>query len=157
MFYYETVGKSYRRLLHREGFVLQVDLHPVESYAAAAPRARWLVELPRAWSLSSCCRVTELRGPLQRCAVKAKAGDKGEGCIEIKGAFPGGGGKPCAPSREPAAEASGLANFRLRLTTAVSAEDFQRGYCLTGTVERGVDGAPEMTTTHFAVVKRKGY
>lgn len=47
-------------------------------------------------------------------------------------------------------------DFRLSLTTDVSNTDFHAGYSMTGTVERGSkDG--HMETTHYAMIKRKGY
>jgi len=39
----------------------------------------------------------------------------------------------------------------------VSNTDFQLGYCMTGTLERGDRKAGSMEMTHYAMVKRKGY
>ena len=46
-------------------------------------------------------------------------------------------------------------NFQLTLTSHVSAEDFQMGYSMTGTVERSQDKYTGFQTTHMAFVRRK--
>jgi hypothetical protein len=45
-------------------------------------------------------------------------------------------------------------DFRMVLTTNVSQADFQMGYCVTGTLERGKG---DLQLTHYAMVKRRGY
>ena len=49
-------------------------------------------------------------------------------------------------------------DFKLSLSTNVSNADFQLGYCMTGTLDRGcrADGR-SMEMTHYAMIKRKGY
>ena len=65
--------------------------------------------------------------------------DKGNGTTVITGRFKG---HVTAP------------DFRMVLTTNVSNADFQMGYCVTGTLERGKG---ELQLTHYAMVKRRGY
>jgi hypothetical protein len=48
-------------------------------------------------------------------------------------------------------------DFKLILTTDVTNADFQLGYCMTGTLERGDRKSGNMELTHYAMVKRKGY
>jgi len=55
------------------------------------------------------------------------------------------------------AEAVADPDFKLSLSTNVSNADFQLGYCMTGTLERGCRAAGHMEMTHFAMIKRKGY
>jgi hypothetical protein len=46
----------------------------------------------------------------------------------------------------------------MNLTSNVSNEDFQQGYCVTGTLERGSKKHDKgMILTHYAMIKRKGY
>jgi len=49
------------------------------------------------------------------------------------------------------------ADFKLSLSTNVSNADFQLGYCMTGTLERGCRADGRMEMTHYAMIKRKGY
>ena len=48
-------------------------------------------------------------------------------------------------------------DFKLSLSTNVSNADFQLGYCMTGTLERGCRADGRMEMTHYAMIKRKGY
>lgn len=48
-------------------------------------------------------------------------------------------------------------DFKLTLTTNVSNADFQMGYSITGTLERGDRKKGGLEMTHFAMIKRKGY
>ena len=48
-------------------------------------------------------------------------------------------------------------DFKLSLSTSVSNADFQLGYCMTGTLERGCRADGRMEMTHYAMIKRKGY
>ena len=48
-------------------------------------------------------------------------------------------------------------DFKLILTTNVSNADFQLGYSMTGTLERGNRKEGIMEMTHYAMIKRKGY
>ena len=48
-------------------------------------------------------------------------------------------------------------DFRLFLSTNVSNTDFQLGYSMTGTLERGDKKQGKLEMTHYAMIKRKGY
>ena len=48
-------------------------------------------------------------------------------------------------------------DFKLSLSTNVSNADFQLGYCMTGTLERGCHVGGQLEMTHYAMIKRKGY
>lgn len=49
-------------------------------------------------------------------------------------------------------------DFKMHLTSNVSNADFQLGYCVTGTLERGSKKAEKgLNLTHYAMIKRKGY
>jgi hypothetical protein len=48
-------------------------------------------------------------------------------------------------------------DFKLVLNTNVSNADFQLGYCMTGTLERGCRKEGRWEMTHYAMIKRKGY
>ena len=74
-------------------------------------------------------------------STKARMHDTGNGVMTISGHFKSG--------VDP--------YFRLTLTSNVSQADFQMGYSLTGTLERGEKKASKMEMTHFAMIKRRGY
>ena len=76
-----------------------------------------------------------------RIATKGKMSDLGNGSMTIVGKFKG--------QADP--------DFKLTLTTNVSNTDFQLGYSITGTLERGDRKKEKMEMTHFAMIKRKGY
>jgi len=54
-------------------------------------------------------------------------------------------------------DAAAADDFKLSLSTNVSNADFQLGYCMTGTLERGRRADGRMEMTHYAMIKRKGY
>ena len=68
--------------------------------------------------------------------------DAGNGTVYVLGVFP----KSC-PSSEP--------HFKLSLTGNISAADFNLGYLMTGTLERGQASVKSsLQLTHFAVIRR---
>jgi len=58
--------------------------------------------------------------------------------------------------KEDAAVVDGR-DFKLTLSTDVTNADFQLGYCMTGTLERGDRKTGGLEMSHYAMVKRKGY
>lgn len=44
--------------------------------------------------------------------------------------------------------------LQLYLSSNISITDYNMGYCLTGTLERGCNRTNQFQTTHFAVVRR---
>ena len=78
-----------------------------------------------------------------------------DGSVHVVGKFKemtrGGGGEGGD------GEASETPEFKLSLNTDVSNADFQMGYSMTGTLERGCRKEGRMEMTHYAMIKRKGY
>jgi len=74
------------------------------------------------------------------------------GDFYVVGRFHHDDAKPCC-----AAATSADPDFKLSLSTNVSNADFQLGYCMTGTLERGCRADGRMEMTHYAMIKRKGY
>ena len=81
------------------------------------------------------------------------------GCVSVVGKLPlsyntpGGAG----PSSGGSTQSASSLDFRLSLSTNVSNADFQLGYSMTGTLERGSRREGRMDMTHYAMIKRKGY
>nr|KAG5714691.1 hypothetical protein BaRGS_000179 [Batillaria attramentaria] len=136
LFYYETRGKCCRKVFSYHGYPARVLLFPYEGWAQPALITYWL--LKKTWWSRSSCKVIEVTGS-RKLTAKAKMHDKGNGTTVITGKFKG---HPPSP------------DFRMVLTTNVSNADFQMGYCVTGTLERGKG---ELQLTHYAMVKRRGY
>lgn len=138
LFYYETRGKNCHKLLRYEGCPNKVLLFPFEGWAQPAVSSYWLIKLP--WWSRRRCKIVEVCGS-KKTSTKAKVVYTGNGDMAVVGKF--------KKSMEP--------DFKLCLTTNVSNADFQLGYSMTGSLERGnrKDGTMEMT--HHAMIKRKGY
>ncbi|KAK0080826.1 hypothetical protein PV325_013275 [Microctonus aethiopoides] len=49
------------------------------------------------------------------------------------------------------------ADFKLYLTSNVTSSDFNMGYSMTGTLERGCKKTNTFQMTHFAVIRRRDY
>ena len=137
LFYYETRGKCCRKVFSYHGYPARVLLFPYEGWAQPALITYWL--LKKSWWSRSTCKIIEITGSRKNTA-KAKMQDKGNGTTVITGRFKGH--QVASP------------DFRMVLTTNVSNADFQMGYCVTGTLERGKG---ELQLTHYAMVKRRGY
>lgn len=184
LFYYETRGKNFKKLISYEGIPFRVSLFPNEEVGSSL-NSYWIVKIP--WWRKTTAKILEVSGGHYRYA-NAKVINEGNGNILIKGQFKlennkskfkqlleyvNSPGKDEKLSSLPVVEAvtpTRVGNFkrissevqpdyfRLHLTTHVSNEDFHLGYSMTGTLEQGVDKAEEgMYLSHFAVVKRKGY
>lgn len=138
LFYYESRGKCARRLLRHDGRTSRVLLFPYEGWAQPASLSYWL--LKTRWWCRSRCQVVELCGNRKSTTV-AKMADTGGSGVCIVGKFKG--------AAQP--------DFKLNLSTSVSGADFQLGYSMTGTLERGCRREGRMEMTHFAMIKRKGY
>ncbi|KAL0275059.1 UNVERIFIED_CONTAM: hypothetical protein PYX00_003040 [Menopon gallinae] len=48
-------------------------------------------------------------------------------------------------------------DFKLYLTSHISTADFNMGYSMTGTLERGNKSSNSFQMTHFAVIRRRDY
>jgi len=178
LFYYENRGRAARRILRHDSTLLggggwrwtgsrstlpggsagdgaaaaadgggcRVLLYPDEGWARPAALSSWLLQ--SVWWSRSRCRVVELCGTRRATAVgkiSAAAGN-GNHVMTIVGKF-----------KEDAAATAEGRDFKLTLSTDVSNADFQLGYCMTGTLERGDRKSGCMEMTHYAMVKRKGY
>lgn len=186
LFYYETRGRDFKKLISYEGMPFRVSLFPNEDVGWAL-NSYWIVKIP--WWRKSTAKILEVSGGHYRFA-HAKVVNKGHGNITIKGQFKNSNSisqfkqlleyaanqttdeklssllptMPTSPIRRGNFKRilSEIPNdyFRLYLTTSVSIEDFHLGYSMTGTLEQGtcIDKSAEcMQRSHLAVVKRKGY
>jgi len=160
----------------------RVMLYPDEGWARPAGLSYLLLQ-PVWWSRTRC-RVLELSGTRRWTAVARMSVSAGNGShVIVVGKFKEVTGSAAAPSSSttaashtttesspastsgPSTMATGfdVANggigryFKLTLSTDVSNADFQLGYCMTGTMERGDRKSAVMEMTHYAMVKRKGY
>lgn len=138
LFYYENRGKCCRKVFNYEGYPTRVMLFPYEGWAHPVPVTYWT--LKTYWWNRSRCKIVEVSGTKRR-STKGKMADKGSGAMVISGKFKN------TPSPD----------FRMTLTTNISNEDFQLGYCVTGTLERGDKKKGDLQLAQFAMVKRRGY
>ncbi|CAI9721910.1 Hypothetical predicted protein [Octopus vulgaris] len=138
LFYYESRGKCCRKVFSYEGYPTKVLLYPYEGWAQPAMISYWL--LKTYWWSRTRCKIVEVTGT-KKMATRGKMIDKGNGVMWITGKF--------KETINP--------DFKMALTTNVSNSDFQLGYSVTGTLERGDKRKGEFQLTHYAMVKRKGY
>ena len=138
LFYYESRGKCCRKLFSYHGYPAKVLLFPYEGWAQPALVTYWILKT-YFWSRSKC-KIVEVSGSTKR-TTKGKMTDKGKDAMLITGRF--------KDARNP--------DFRMTLTSNVSNADFQQGYCVTGTLDRGDKRKNEYQLTHYAMVRRKGY
>ena len=140
LFYYESRGKCCRKILAYDGYPTKVLLFPYEGWARPAALSYWILKTP--WWSRKRCKIVEVVGS-KKWSTKAKMSDHGNGNMTVTGKFKN------REMRDP--------DFKLTLTTNVSNTDFQMGYSITGTLERGDRRNGCMEMTHFAMIKRKGY
>ncbi|XP_046988660.1 uncharacterized protein LOC124594335 [Schistocerca americana] len=120
-------------------WLIDVLLFPEEGWARSASSSYWT--LTPAWWSRSRCKVVEVAGT-RRYSAQAKMVDTGSGSLYIIGTF-----KRVSPDPD----------FKLYLTSSVSPSDFNMGYSMTGTLERGCRSSNTFQTTHFAVIRRHDY
>ncbi|XP_014678999.1 PREDICTED: uncharacterized protein LOC106818840 [Priapulus caudatus] len=137
IFYYENHGKCCRKILNYVGTPSKVLLYPDEGYVSSHQNAYWLLKTP--WWNRNRCKIVEVCGN-RRTKTRAKVYDNGHGMMYIRGRFRGKTDEP---------------DFLLCLTSKVSDEDFQLGYTMTGTLERGDVASGKFNLTHYAMIKRK--
>ncbi|KAL6260701.1 hypothetical protein P5V15_008224 [Pogonomyrmex californicus] len=80
--------------------------------------------------------------PRHKYSTQAKMVDTGTGTLYIIGSFK-------RMTTDP--------DFKLYLTSNVSSSDFNMGYSMTGTLERGCKKTNSFQMTHFAVIRRRDY
>ena len=140
LYYYEIRGKNCHRVLKYDGHPSKVLLFPYEGWARPACVTYWVLDMP--WWSRKRCNIVEICGT-NKTKTKAKIVSSKNGNMCIVGKF-------------KKANVTGQ-DFKLSLTTNVSNGDFQLGYCMTGTLERGDKRADKWEMTHYAMIKRKGY
>lgn len=189
--YFESRGKSCKKLLKFNGNSNKILLYPEEGWARTASSSYWTIT--PCWWQPNRCRIVECAGT-QRQATKARMLPmEQQGSLLIAGHFRrppttatggaatpatatpqvargrGGGGGAVATgnegggnsnsnSRAQSKSKSQLAyndEFKLYLTSNISMEDYNMGYCLTGFVERRCQQTNTFQMTHFAVIKRQ--
>ncbi|KAH8234351.1 hypothetical protein KR038_008089 [Drosophila bunnanda] len=193
--YFESRGKSCKKLLKFNGNSNKILLYPEEGWARTASSSYWTIT--PCWWQPNRCRIVECSGT-QRRATKARmlpleqqgslliaghfrrttpAPGAGTGPAGATGAAPGSQAAPTPTPATPAATAAAAAaairtramgggcdkslaaawndEFKLYLTSNISMEDYNMGYCLTGFVERRCQVTNTFQMTHFAVIKRQ--
>eukprot|EP00099_Drosophila_melanogaster_P020430 NP_611899.1 uncharacterized protein Dmel_CG30419 [Drosophila melanogaster] len=182
--YFESRGKSCKKLLKFNGNSNKILLYPEEGWARTASSSYWTIT-PCFWQPNRC-RIVECSGT-QRRATKARMLPlEQQGSLLIAGHFrrttaggggaasPAGGGASgngsVAATPTPAIPADAIRTgstgcdksqpawndeFKLYLTSNISMEDYNMGYCLTGFVERRCQVTNTFQMTHFAVIKRQ--
>ncbi|XP_077284462.1 uncharacterized protein LOC143910003 [Arctopsyche grandis] len=138
-FYTDSRGKCCKKLLKHSGHPNKVLLFPEEGWARSASSSYWTLQ-PSWWSRTRC-KVVEVAGT-RRHSTHAKMVDNGAGAIYIVGSFK-------RMTIDP--------DFKLYLTSNVTAADFNMGYSMTGTLERGCKKTNTFQMTHFAVIRRKDF
>ncbi|XP_071439155.1 uncharacterized protein [Hetaerina americana] len=132
----ESHVKCCRKMLRPGGSPSKVLLFPEEGWARSASSSYWT--LSPAWWSHSRCKVVEVAGT-RRYSTQAKMVDNGTGTLFIVGSFK-------RMVTDP--------DFKLYLTSNVTNSDFNMGYSMTGTLERGSKEANSFQMTHFAVIRR---
>ncbi|EDW10824.2 uncharacterized protein Dmoj_GI18347 [Drosophila mojavensis] len=177
--YFESRGKSCKKLLKFNGHSNKILLYPEEGWARTASSSYWTIT--PCWWQPNRCRIVECAGT-QRQATKARMLPMNQqGSLLIAGHFRrttaaaaaaavgaaagaisrggGGGAATAGPNSSSQSKSkSQLAyndEFKLYLTSNISMEDYNMGYCLTGFVERRCQLTNTFQMTHFAVIKRQ--
>ncbi|KAH8401059.1 hypothetical protein KR009_002765 [Drosophila setifemur] len=185
--YFESRGKSCKKLLKFNGNSNKILLYPEEGWARTASSSYWTIT--PCWWQPNRCRIVECSGT-QRRATKARMLPlEQQGSLLIAGHFrrttaTGGGAAAvgsgfgavaatpthatlATPATNAVAAAAGATmrcdksrpagsdEFKLYLTSNISMEDYNMGYCLTGFVERRCQVTNTFQMTHFAVIKRQ--
>ncbi|XP_034650848.1 uncharacterized protein LOC117890219 [Drosophila subobscura] len=192
--YFESRGKSCKKLLKFNGNSNKILLYPEEGWARTASSSYWTIT--PCWWQPNRCRIVECAGT-QRRATKARMLPlEQQGSLLIAGHFghrstvplatgaTATSGSVAATPTTAATATAGAApaaagattggssqitsnggchksqpawndEFKLYLTSNISMEDYNMGYCLTGFVERRCQLTNTFQMTHFAVIKRQ--
>ncbi|XP_065368740.1 sericin-2 [Calliphora vicina] len=184
--YFESRGKSCKKLLKFNGNSNKILLYPEEGWARTASSSYWTIT--PCWWQPNRCRIEEFAGT-QRQVTKAKMVPlEQKGSLLIVGHFrsknsssSSSASSMSASSTTAAAAAAAAASssssstttsttttlcsplasskdndeFKLYLSSNISMEDYNMGYCLTGFVERRCQQTNTFQMTHFAVIKRQ--
>lgn len=115
----------------------QILLYPEEGWARSAVTSHWIIT-PCKWQPNRY-KIEEFIAS-QRHKTKAKMVRIDKSSFLIVGTFK---------------EKKYDADFKLYLSSNISVEDYNMGYCLTGFVERLCPQTKTFQMTHFAVIKRQ--
>ncbi|XP_054265595.1 uncharacterized protein LOC128991183 [Macrosteles quadrilineatus] len=116
----------------------KVLLYPEEGWARSAMSSYWILA-PCWWSWSRC-KVIEVTGT-RRFTTKAQM-ISSDHSLCIIGSFK-------KMNIDP--------DFKLSLTSNVTMADFNMGYMMTGSLERGHKKKNSYQTTHFAIIQRTDF
>ncbi|KNC30990.1 hypothetical protein FF38_08840 [Lucilia cuprina] len=156
----------------------RILLYPEEGWARTASSSYWTIT--PCWWQPNRCRIEEFAGT-QRQVTKAKMVPlEQKGSLLIVGHFrsKNSSSSSTASSMSAAASTTSAAStttsttttlcsplasssskdndeFKLYLSSNISMEDYNMGYCLTGFVERRCQQTNTFQMTHFAVIKRQ--
>ncbi|XP_037952868.1 uncharacterized protein DDB_G0287625, partial [Teleopsis dalmanni] len=154
----------------------QILLYPEEGWARTASSSYWTIT--PCWWQPNRCRIEEFAGT-QRHSTKAKMVPlEQKGSLLIAGNFRSNNSKNSPNSTNNTSHtnsnnsnnsnhnsSNGSRNsnrkdkdtdeFKLYLSSNISMEDYNMGYCLTGFVERRCQQTNTFQMTHFAVIKRQ--
>ncbi|XP_073847900.1 uncharacterized protein [Musca autumnalis] len=179
--YFESRGKSCKKLLKFNGNSNKILLYPEEGWARTASSSYWTIT--PCWWQPNRCRIEEFAGT-QRRVTKAKmvpleqkgsllivghfrskdsstASSSNSGALSTYSTTSSTSSSGRSPSAAAAASSSAAAHskdndeFKLYLSSNISMEDYNMGYCLTGFVERRCQQTNTFQMTHFAVIKRQ--
>ncbi|XP_035444205.1 uncharacterized protein LOC118272021 [Spodoptera frugiperda] len=132
----DTRGLCCAKLLRKNGKPKKVLMFPEEGWARSASSSYWTLQ--PCWWRRSRCKVVEVAGT-RRHSTHARMVISGANAVYIVGTFKHMGTD---------------ADFKLYLTTNVTQADFNMGYTMTGTLERGSRSSNTFQMTHFAVLRR---
>ncbi|KAG7312201.1 hypothetical protein JYU34_001669 [Plutella xylostella] len=132
----DTRGLCCAKLLRKNGKPKKVLLFPEEGWARSASSSYWTLQ--PSWWRRERCKVVEVAGT-RRHSTHARMVASGGNAVHVVGTFKHMGTD---------------ADFKLYLTTNVTQADFNMGYTMTGTLERGCRSTNTFQVTHFAVLRR---
>ena len=155
LFYHENRGNACKKLLQHDGYPTKILLYPYEGWAHPASITYWVLKTP--WWSRTRCKIIEVTGSKKRKGHGKMCELDTEGSMVITGKFKQTDKKKNIVGGAGVKDINGR-DFKLLLSSDVSNADFQMGYSMTGTLERGSKkGQGHMEMTHFAMIKRKGY
>ncbi|VDN12805.1 unnamed protein product [Dibothriocephalus latus] len=145
LFYYEHLGQRCDQLIQVNDRRIVVELYALEGVTTTVPCTRWELRFP--WFTCRFCTVVKFCGATRTFRTRGKVMcTKNDGALFVTGKF-----------KDDVEGTQGNPDFCIFLTSNVSQRDFHAGYILTGTLQRGAKSRNIWETTHFAMVRRKGY
>ncbi|XP_061399910.1 uncharacterized protein LOC133335616 [Musca vetustissima] len=177
--YFESRGKSCKKLLKFNGNSNKILLYPEEGWARTASSSYWTIT--PCWWQPNRCRIEEFAGTQRRVTKAKMVSLEQKGSLLIVGHFrskdsssssaasnsgalstysttsstSSSGRSPSTAAAAASAHSKDNDEFKLYLSSNISMEDYNMGYCLTGFVERRCQQTNTFQMTHFAVIKRQ--